>query len=181
MLRGLPPQSSIKAHIIVQVTADPGLVLKQFNSDEDETEEEKLLKEFWVSISPPVEEESIVGKWFVAVYKFSKRKKIMCIGRCIQRFLLEKDGPVSQLQLDCLKPHIGADCIVDAYPEGQSDCYIFNMEDIFGGPLEFSLPPKKRAYRFPGIFKAKDLFKRIKDLDRASIKKKFLDTKCTKM
>ena len=128
------------------------------------------LQKFWTSVSPPVKENEVVGKWYCGVYIEKDRKKTtMCVGRATQRFLDEEDGNVTHLELDCLKPQIGNDCILEAYPEEQSDRYVFAIQDVFYGPMECTIPRKKRAWRFPHLNQAKEFFEHIKDVDRESI------------
>ena len=49
------------------------------------TATEKLYR-VWKSITPPANEESIMGKWYALIYQ-SKQKKILFIGKLLRRFL----------------------------------------------------------------------------------------------
>ena len=136
----------------------------------NEEDHRATLQKFWTSVSPPVKENEVVGKWYCGVYTEKDRKKTtMCVGRATQRFLDEKDGNVTHLELDCLKPQIGNDFVLEAYPEEQSDRYVFAIQDVFYGPMECTIPRKKRAWRFPHLNNAKEFFEHIKDVDRESI------------
>ena len=130
------------------------------------------LKAFWSNISPPTTQDQIVGKWYAAVYEENK-KKAMCVGRAKQRFLNEKDGTVTHLELDCLKPQVGNGCTLESYPDGQSDVWMFELKDVFGGPLACTIPTCKHQWIFPDINKAKAYFDQIKDVDRAALATEF--------
>ena len=58
-------------------------------------------------------------------------------------------------ELDCLQPQVGNDCILEGYSENETDLYMFKIEDVFRGPIAFTLPPKKRAWSFPDLNKVK--------------------------
>ena len=64
---------------------------------------------------------------------------MISVGRAKRRFLLEENGPVAHNELDCLKPQVGNDCILEGYLENEIDPYMFKIEDVFGGPLAFTL------------------------------------------
>ena len=46
---------------------------------------------------------------------------MMSVGRAKRRFLLKKNGPVAHVELDCLKPQVGNDCILEGCPENETD------------------------------------------------------------
>ena len=130
------------------------------------------LKAFWSNISPPTTQDQIVGKWYAAIYE-EKNRKSMCIGRATQRFLTEKDGTVTHLELDCLKPQVGNGNMLESYPDGQSDVWMFELKDVFGGKLACTIPTCKRRWIFPDINKARAYFNQIQDVDRASLATEF--------
>ena len=111
---------------------------------------ESQLKDFWRSLSPPVDEAALVGKWFAAVYTLDNGRTQMSVGRATKRFLAEEEGQVTALELDCLKPRVGSGLILEAYPEGQADIYVFLIKDVILGPLLCTLPKKKGSWCFPG-------------------------------
>ena len=115
-----------------------------------------------------VVKEDVVGQWYCAVFQNNK-KTMMSVGRAKRRFLLEENGPVAHIELDCLKPQVGNDCILEGYLENEIDLYMFKIEDVFGGPLSFNLPPKKRAWSFPNLNKVKVFFEKIKGINRSII------------
>ena len=51
-------------------------------------------------------------------------------------FLLEENGPVAHIELDCLKRQVGNDCTLEGYPVKETDPYMFKIEDVFA----FTLP-----------------------------------------
>ena len=70
------------------------------DNDEDEDEhfdnEDCVLKQTWENISPPIPKEEIIGKWYGMIYIYStKNRKLLYIGKFVQRFLLaEGDQPM---------------------------------------------------------------------------------------
>ena len=103
-----------------------------------------VLKDFWTSVSPPVKKEEMLGKSFVAVYNTGS-ENVMCVGRAMKRFLEEKDGPVNNIQLNCLKPRVGSSLVLEAYPEGSPDLYMFQLQNVIAGPLSFTITRKRRT------------------------------------
>ena len=85
-------------------------------------------------------------------------------------FLKDENGPVTHIELDCLKPHISKDGVIEGYAEDGLDLYLYTLENIIAGPLVVENPPKRRTWRFPDIFKVKKFYEEVKDLDRKSIK-----------
>ena len=147
---------------------------KKKDSDEDyfdsSTDVKEKLKLFWKSISPPVKEDEVLGKWFIAIYKDPKPKgrQTYCIGRAKMRFLDEADGKVSQLQLDCLKPRVGNTTVLQEYPEGRSDIDIFNVTDVFGGPIDIKPLPKKK-WDVPNLLEIIKFYEIVVKIDRIAL------------
>ena len=94
----------------------------------------------------------------------------MSVGRCTQRFMKDENGPVTHIELDCLKPHISKDGVIEGYAEDGLDLYLYTLENIIAGSFVVEDPPKRRTWRFPDIFKVKKFYEEVKDLDRKSIK-----------
>ena len=98
-----------------------------------ETDEEYLIS-FWKSLSPPVAEDDIIHKWYGAVYEH-KKKFHLYVGKATRRFLYDEDGPVTAIELDCLKPRIGTGTILEAYDKARKDVDRFPLCNIIAGPL----------------------------------------------
>ena len=125
------------------------------------------LRDFWRSVNPPVPEEQVVGKWYAAIY-LGKRKEQIYVGRATKRFLSEKDGPATCLELDCLKPHFGSGSILESVPAHlERDVDIFAIQDIFAGPLTVN-PLKGDKWDVPQYEKVKKTFELVVKLDRES-------------
>ena len=151
-------------------------------SEDDSSDEEVVnneldnrgqLMQFWKSVSPPVNESSIKGKWFAAIYNDSNKKSLY-IGRAIRRFLIDDDGEVTHLELDCLKPRVGNVNILDGYPpEHDGDKYLYPLEDVLGGPLDVVPVPRKRSWRVVNLDKIETFFETVKNEDRQQWLKEF--------
>ena len=99
------------------------------------------LRKLWKKLNPPITEESIVEKWYACVYK--QKKEMLFIVKVKMRFLYDKDGPTTGLQLDCLKPHVDLSNIIEFTPEHLPDISKFELYNIIAGPIEV-LPLKGR-------------------------------------
>ena len=53
-------------------------------------------------LNPPTKEYYLVNKWFAVVYA-GKRKKTLFIAKLLNWFLEEKNGPVDEFPMRCLK------------------------------------------------------------------------------
>ena len=67
--------------------------------------------------------------------------------------LAEDGGQVTHLELDCLKPRLENDNILQGYPSGHEDIFLYPISDVFGGPLTVTPVPRRRSWR-------------VEDLDR---------------
>ena len=59
---------------------------------------EGILKETWKSLSPPVAEDDIIGKWYAVLWA-DKRLCNVYVGKVLHRFLEDKDGQISNIQM----------------------------------------------------------------------------------
>lgn len=134
----------------------------------DNTDYNGQLLQFWRSISPPVTEDKLKGKWFAAIFRVDG-KQLLYIGRCVKRFLEDEGGRVTHLELDCLKPRVGNNKVLEGYPIGQSDCFSYPLEDVFGGPLDLIPIPRTRKWSVPDLDKIESFFNKITDINRAAI------------
>ena len=121
---------------------------------------ETSLIEAWKSISPPVPESEILGKWVGVIYE-TKKKNHLYIGRVFNGFLRDENGPVESLRLDCLKLHIGTDTILEEVPKHLvRDIYKFPASDIITGPLS-AIPQKGNKWNFPDYLKIKEKYEKV--------------------
>ena len=104
------------------------------------------------------------------IYKDSKLKarQTYCIGKAVRRFLEDADGPVTGLELDCLKPRVGNTTVLDEYPEGHGDIDLFNITDVFGGPLDIK-PLPKRKWDIPNLLEILNFFEMITKINRTEL------------
>ena len=107
------------------------------------------LQNCWDTISPPFPESDLKAAWYAAIFNVPKRKMgILYIGRVTKRFLLEENGPVDCLELDCLKPASGlSSTILEEPPEHFG-------KDIVAGPLNIVYVEGKKwkFHEYPDSF-----------------------------
>ena len=91
---------------------------EEFEESDDEINESNLefLLYLWKCLSPPTEESDIKSKWYAFIFEQHK-KKYLYVGRAIQHFLVNENGKIEYLQIDCLKHHIGSGTVLDSIPE----------------------------------------------------------------
>ena len=134
----------------------------------DKDDVDVILKQFWLSLSPPNIEKDIVGKFYAAIYVDSKGRQSYCIGRATKRFLTGQEEKASNLELDCLKPHVGNNIMMEEYPEDQSDVYIFHISDIFAGPV-YMEPLPQRKWNVPKLNEIVNYFDKLARIDRMAL------------
>ena len=74
------------------------------------------------------------------MYNSGKKKGTLYLGRVTKRFLSEKDGPVDELELDCLKPALGPSTTILEEPPNHlgKDLGMFKAYDIIAAPRELT-------------------------------------------
>ena len=160
-----PAKKSKYQEIYEDSDSDSSLLsVNELSDDEIDDNPREQLFEFWKSVSLPVPENDVKGKWFCAIYENGCRKSLY-IGRAMKRFLEDGDGPVTALELDCLMPRVGNDCILEGYPPGQGDPYMFPIEDVLGGFLAVQPAPQKK-WRVEDIYKMEAFYEKVKDANR---------------
>ena len=58
----------------------------------------------------------MVNKWFAVVYK-GKRKKTLFIAKLLNRFLEDKNNPVDEFAMRCLKPKFDTGNVLEDMPK----------------------------------------------------------------
>ena len=98
------------------------------NDDEmNESNLEEFLLNLWKSLSPLTEESDIKSKRYAFIFEQYK-KKYLYRGRAIQCFLVDENGKIEYLQIDCLKHHIGSGTVLESIPEHL-------LRDIYALPI----------------------------------------------
>lgn len=93
--------------------------------------------------------------------------------KSLRRFLLEKDGPISALEIDCLKLHVGCNSILKSVPiHFGPDIDVFLAKNIIAGPLEVH-PLINGRWNVPSYEKTKKLYTRCCKIDRDALYTKF--------
>ena len=114
-----------------------------FESD-DEEDTDKILKSTWISLSPPVSEDDIIGKWYGCIY--GDKKPQLYVAKVEKRFLVDEGGPVETILMRCLMPKTGSGITLQDTPKHlPPDISQFPLENIIFGPLE--VIPRKRDSR----------------------------------
>ena len=89
------------------------------NIDEDR-DPIKVLRATSKSLSPPVAEESVLGKWYAVVHS-TKHAGQLFVTKIMKHFLVDGNGPADSLKFRCLKPNVGPDTLLDDTPQHLPD------------------------------------------------------------
>ena len=144
------------------------------DSTEEEVEEsddemngsnlEEFLLNLWKSLSPPTEESDIKSKWYAFIFEQYK-KKYLYVEKAIQHFLVDENGKIEYLQIDCLKRHIGSGTVLESIPEHlPHDIYLCPANDIINGPLKM-IPLRNNRWNVIDYKKIKEMFLKIVSID----------------
>ena len=85
----------------------------------------QILRNVWSSLSPPLSEEAIIGKWYTVIYQ-SKRGCNLFIGKVLRRFLTDENGPIESVEVRCLKSKVGLGTILEDTPAHLHKTYLFS-------------------------------------------------------
>ena len=135
-------------------------------SDDGQDSTNQLLKSTWASVGLDHKEENLIGKWYGVVYR-GKKKVTLYIAKVLNRFLMDVDGPVKSLLMECLMPKTGSGNQLKAAPSHlPADVSEFEVKDIIYGPVK--VIPKERDSRTFIVPNYEDIvshFAEVKSLD----------------
>ena len=100
-----------------------------------------FLRNLWDGLTPPIPEEDLIGGWYAGMFfQPGKKKGTLCVGRITKRFLLDSNGPVEKLEMDCLKPAFGPSSTnLEEFPAHIGKDYgLFKSFNMIAGPLQLS-------------------------------------------
>ena len=133
-----------------------------------EKSDEERLKDLWESLSPPISESEVTQKWYGVVYE-QQKKNYLYVGKALRRFLVDADGPVTSIQIECLKQHVGTEPILEWIPPHlPRDIYECPIYNIIEGPLVVA-PLKGDKWHVPDYTNLKEILKKTVKLDRKKI------------
>ena len=136
-------------------------------SNTDDVSAADILRATWKTLSPPVTEDSLLGKWYGVVY-CTKRISKLFVGKILKRFLADENGLVEKLEVRCLKPKVSSGTIPEDTPAHLPDVSLFDLADVIYGPLKV-VPLKSDKFNVPDYEKAVEHFNNVKSMDRNSI------------
>ena len=91
------------------------------------------------------------------------------MGSAIQRFLVDENGKIEYLQIDCLKRHIGSGTVLESIPEHlPRDIYLCPTHDFINGPLKM-IPLRNNRWNVIDYEKVKEMFSKIVSIDRKKL------------
>ena len=161
---------------------DESTDLEENNSDscemEDESESDssnidedpdpiKKLRATWKSLSPPVAEESVLGKWYVVVYS-TKCAGQLFVSKIMKNVLDDENDAVDSLKVCCPKPKVGSGTLLDNVPSHLPDICLFNLADVIYGPLEV-VPMRAQKFDVPEYQEVVKHFNCVKMLERNTL------------
>ena len=87
------------------------------------------------------------------------------MGIAIQHFLLDENGKMEYLQIDCLKRQIGSSAVLESIPEQlPHDIYLCPAPDIINGLLKM-IPLCNNRWNVIDYKKVKEMFSKIVSID----------------
>ena len=133
-------------------------------------EQQRVIKTCW-SLNPPALEEDLVGKWYAVIFKDVGKKrsvKYLYIGKLIRRFLQAENGPVTAIEVHCLKHKTGSGVILEDTPAHlPPDIYMFKIEDVIAGPLHVDPLPRPSKFNVWNYEDVIELFNVVLNVDHA--------------
>ena len=107
----------------------------------------------------------MIGKYVAAIYYNIKGRGKLFIAKVNRRFLVGANGPVHNIELDCLKPAVGKTTILQEIPEHlPRDIGLFHIH-VISGPLKI-IRLKNGKWNVPEYPKLKKTFELMEKLDR---------------
>ena len=132
-----------------------------------------IIKETWLSVSPPTKEQDVLNKWHGIIYE-GKKKLFLYIGTATQRFLEDENGPVLGLEVDCFKLPVGQENISESVPKHMPKvCDIFPIHNVISGPLAVE-PLEGNRWRIPNYDAMKQVFYEATSINRVELAKQVL-------
>ena len=80
--------------------------------------------------------------------------------------MLDKDGLANALELDCLKPYVENETVLQSYDKStERDLFIYPSHNIIAGPIRV-IPKKFTNLNVPDYQKLEKTFWKVKNLNR---------------
>ena len=140
---------------------------EEVEESDDEMSKSKLegfLLNLWKSLSPTTEESDIKSKWYAFIFKQYK-KTYLHVGRAIQHFLVDENGKIEYLQIDCLKRHIVSGTVLQSTPEHlPHNIYLCATHNIINGLLKM-IPLRNNRWNVIDYEKVKEMLSKIVSID----------------
>ena len=140
---------------------------------ENDTDGCKYLHTVWDELNPPVEENPLKGKVFAFIYYDPKGKPHLYVGRMLNRFLEDENGPAKEFLIESFKKATTATSIIleETPSHLAKDIATFRASDIICGPLEATLMsgPTGRTggkWKIPSYPLCVETFEIVKKLER---------------
>ena len=87
------------------------------------------------------------------------------MGRAIQRFLVDENGKIEYLQIDCLKHHIVSGTVLQSTPEHlPHNIYLCATHNIINGLLKM-IPLRNNRWNVIDYEKVKEMLSKIVSID----------------
>ena len=124
--------------------------------------------EFWKSLNSPKSEEDIIQKWYGCIYN-ARKKNHLYVGKAVRRFMDDVNGPVTALEIESLKPHVGSGNILESIPEHlERDIDVFPIFNVIDGPLKV-IPLKGGRWEVSAYESLKQKFEAAIIVDRKTL------------
>ena len=96
---------------------------------------EPTLQSVWEKLNPPNTEEAIINRWYAVIYQ-NKKRTLLYVGKALRRFLSDKDGHATLIEVECLKSKCGTGTEFESTPSHlPKDIETFPIYNVIAGPL----------------------------------------------
>ena len=94
------------------------------------------------------------------------KKSYLYVGKATRRFLEDPTGPVTGLELDCLRPHVSG-TVLESIPSHLARDVVFPIHNLISGLDVF--PLKGGKWNIPKYPELKELYQRVMGLNRKEL------------
>ena len=123
------------------------------------------MQSVWEKLNAPNTEEDIINRWYAAIYQ-NKKRTLLYVGKALRRFLSDKDGHATLIEVECLKSKCGTGTEFETTPSHlPKDIEMFPIYNVIAGPLVTTML-KGNRWDIPEYGHVKKTFDIVGKVDR---------------